>query len=160
MKLYHGSSFKVTHPDISFSRINLDFGIGFYATSYVEQARNWALRKSGLAGTHAFINEYDLSEDLSKFRVLKFEETNEEWVQFVCNCRRGGNEFRNYDLIIGGVANDKVFYAVDMFYQGLWDINITLNALRFFDINDQWCFVTQNAIDELLSYCGSWEVTS
>lgn len=60
---------------------------------------------------------------------------------------RGGTAWRDYDLIVGGVANDKVYFAVDMYYQGIWDMDRTLEALRFYKVNDQWCFVSQSALD-------------
>lgn len=34
----------------------------------------------------------------------------------------------------------------------------TLEALRFYDKNDQYCFVSQAAIDALLVFRGSYEV--
>ena len=37
MKVYHGSFLEIRKPDISFSRQELDFGKGFYATPLREQ---------------------------------------------------------------------------------------------------------------------------
>jgi hypothetical protein len=44
MILYHGSLEAIEKPDISFSRINTDFGKGFYTTSIESQAEKWATR--------------------------------------------------------------------------------------------------------------------
>lgn len=66
-------------------------------------------------------------------------------------------QFADYDLIVGGVADDKVFYAVEMFLKGIWDMETTLSALRFYNVNDQWCFVSQHAADTLLTFARSWE---
>ena len=40
MKLYHGSTFIVDKPLISYGRDNLDFGKGFYTTNMQNQAEN------------------------------------------------------------------------------------------------------------------------
>lgn len=41
MMLYHGSYLAVVKPDISHSRVNVDFGRGFYTTPLLEQAQKW-----------------------------------------------------------------------------------------------------------------------
>jgi hypothetical protein len=122
MKVYHGSSIIVNNPDVNFSRRNLDFGKGFYVTSYQEQAENWAKRKALRKGTSPIVSTYTLNEDFEGFRVLRFEQDNKAWIDFVCACRSGKDIYRNYDIIIGSVANDKVYTAVDMYYRGIWDI--------------------------------------
>lgn len=158
MKLYHGSTCSVEKPDVSLSRGNLDFGKGFYVTSFLEQAENWARRKARFSGGKAVISEFDFSENLEDFKVKRFSDMDAEWVSFVCECRRGGTTFEDYDLIIGGVADDKVFFAVGMYYEGLWDLETTLGALRFYRANDQWCFVSQRLVDKTLTFVRSWEV--
>lgn len=158
MKLYHGSTSIIRHPRASVSRNNLDFGKGFYLTSHVKQAENWAKRKARMKKSTGYVNEYQVVDDLSGYSVLRFDDTDAAWVEFVCDCRRGGQAFRTYDMIIGGVADDRVYFAVDMYYQGIWDIERTLEALRFYEVNNQWCFVSQRAIDELISFVNAWEV--
>ncbi len=157
MRLYHGSSIAVPEPQVSFSRKNLDFGQGFYATSVRRQAEAWAKRKALFAGGSPIVSEYEMN-NVSSLRLLEFPDANEKWVEFVCDCRRGGSRYKDYDLIIGGVANDKVYEAVNMYFKKLWDMQTTLDALRFYDINDQYCFVTQRAIHKALVFVGSYEV--
>ena len=41
MILYHGSYIEIARPDIVHSRINVDFGRGFYTTPLLEQAQKW-----------------------------------------------------------------------------------------------------------------------
>ena len=158
MKLYHGSTCRVEKPKVDKSRSNLDFGRGFYLTSYLGQAEGWARRKALLERASGIANEYNVSEDFTGYNVRRFAEANADWVEFVCECRRGGSAYQAYDIIIGGVANDRVYYAVDMYYQGIWEMERTLEALRFYGVNDQWCFVTQHAVDELVAYVGYREV--
>ena len=154
MRLYHGSTQAIERPNAHHSRKNLDFGQGFYLTSYFDQAAKWARRKALIGKSRAIVNEYELDEDLSDMNVLRFGATDAAWVEFVCDCRRGGTAWRDYDLIVGGVANDKVYFAVDMYYQGIWDMDRTLEALRFYKVNDQWCFVSQSALDAKVRFVG------
>jgi hypothetical protein len=158
MKVYHGSSTVVKKPDVSFSRKNLDFGKGFYVTSYQSQAENWARRKALRTGTLPTVSTYQLIEDFDGSRVLRFEQDNKAWVEFVCACRSGKDVYQNYDLIIGSVANDKVYTVVDMYYRGIWDIERTLSELKYYEMNDQYCLITQQFIDAKLSFFDSYEV--
>lgn len=43
------------------------------------------------------------------------KEKNKQWLDFVCVCRRGEPLNKEYDIVIGNVANDDVFKTVDMF---------------------------------------------
>ena len=45
MKLYHGSTVAVKHPNFQKGRKATDFGKGFYTTTNFEQAKKWALLK-------------------------------------------------------------------------------------------------------------------
>ena len=128
MKLFHGSTTVVSAPDVTKSRPYLNFGQGFYLTSHREQAENWARRKAYLEDGAAYVNEYEVVEDFGERKVLRFPEANSEWVEFVCSCRRGEDVWREFDLIIGGVANDRAYYAVDMYYQGAWSMEQTLDV--------------------------------
>lgn len=158
MKLYHGSICRIERPDISRSRSNLDFGRGFYLTSYIEQAENWARRKAAFSHAKGIVNEYDITDDLENASILRFDKADAAWVEFVCACRSGSDNYAAYDVIIGGVADDKVYLAVDMYYRGLWDMETTLDALKFYSVNDQWCFANQCVLDTHVEFVRSWEV--
>lgn len=160
MRLYHGSTSVVNKPDVAFSRRNLDFGQGFYLTSYQDQAERWALRKARIEGGRPIVNVYEIDSDFSNLKLRLFPENNADWVEFVCRCRKGEQIFRDYDLVIGGVADDKVYEAVNMYFRGFWDMETTLSALAFYERNDQFCFVSQEAIDSCLKFVEHYEVAN
>ena len=120
MILYHGSSLEVVKPDLSHSRANVDFGRGFYVTPLYEQAVKWCgkFKRRGKDGVISCY-EYDESRE-NELKILKFESYNEEWLDFILNCRTGKNS-TDYDIVVGGVANDKVFNTVELFFDGLID---------------------------------------
>lgn len=157
MKLYHGSVSRIEKPDVSHSRANLDFGRGFYLTSFKSQAEKWALRKATFEKKPAILNVFNFRADVGGIKKLEFSENDAEWVEFVCECRRG-HEVAGYDLIVGGVADDKVYEAVNMYFKGYWDMQTTLSALNYYERNDQYCFITQRAIDTLLVFEDAYEV--
>ncbi|MCI6044966.1 DUF3990 domain-containing protein [bacterium] len=158
MIVYHGTVEKIEKPDVKHSKRYLDFGKGFYLTSFEQQAKKWALRKALRQEKKAFVNVYELKDDLKKYRVLSFEKENEKWLDFVCACRRGEELNQEYDIIIGSVANDDVFKTVDMYFRGLWDKEKVLNELRYYKMNDQICIVNQKTLDEVLEFKKSYEV--
>lgn len=153
MIVYHGSTTIIDVPDIAHSKRFLDFGMGFYVTSYRRQAERWAKRKSMRNGADPILNSFEMnSERLRTVHFLNLHDDLSAWLDFVCACRKGGDVYRNYDVVSGPVADDDVFKTVDMFFRGLWERQKTLSELRFSEPNDQYCFVTQDAVDSLLTF--------
>jgi hypothetical protein len=153
--LYHGSNVVIERPSIAYSRDRLDFGRGFYVTSYKNQAANWAKRRVAFDNSAAIVNTFNFDESkIRHFKVKKFAEYSSDWLEFVCANRRGA-QASGYDLIIGPVADDRVFQAVNMYFQGYWDQKRTLDELRFYKQNDQYCFASQDLIDACLAFDGS-----
>ena len=159
MIVYHGSLDIIKKPDVRHSFRLLDFGKGFYVTTVREQAERWARRKADLFGKDVgIINTYEMQEDYSGISVKTFDEDLMEWIDFVCACRDGNTDYQQYDLIIGKVANDKVFRVVDMYHTGIWDKEQALKEIRVYETYDQLAFISQKAIDRLLVFQSAEEV--
>ena len=87
MKLYHGSLEIVEHPRIIEPNRTLDYGRGFYTTSY-EQAEQWVRHRRSPEHTIGYVNVYELPEVLpTSISQLKFDEPTEVWVDFVMKNR-------------------------------------------------------------------------
>ena len=67
--------------------------------------------------------------------------------------------FRQYDFIKGKVANGKVFRVVDMYKRGIWDKARAIQEIKVYDVYDQIAFITQPAINAMLTYKEAYEVT-
>lgn len=160
MIVYHGFNQIVEHPDVSYSDRNLDFGRGFYVTTVKEQAEKWARRKAGFSkdNKRAILNIYEMKEDGDGLTFKDFGDDLDTWIDFVCSCRDGAQEYRNFDVILGKVANDKVFRVVDMYQSGIWDKERALREIRVYPGYDQIAFITQIAVDCLLKFYSSEEV--
>lgn len=159
MIVYHGSNMVVREPDAEHSFRALDFGKGFYVTTIREQAERWARRKANIYGQEkGMINIYQMEEKTSGLVYKKFEEDLGEWIDFVCKCREGGSDYLQYDLIMGKVANDKVFRVVDMYHSGIWNKERALKEIKVYPTYDQIAFISQKAIEQLLRYESYYEV--
>lgn len=158
MIVYHGSIEIIKNPDVMHSKKYLDFGQGFYLTTFENQAKKWAARKGMRQKKTPIVNVYEMSEEWQNLKVLSFEKENEEWLDFVCACRKGEPLNKEYDIIIGNVADDDVFKTVDMYFRGLWDKKKVLSELRYYKMNNQICIVNQETLNRLLTYQNSYEV--
>lgn len=153
MILYHGSFLEIVQPDLVHSRSNVDFGRGFYVTPLREQAEKWC-GKFKRRGKDGVVSRYVYDECReNELKILKFDSYSEKWLDFILNCRRD-NDTTDYDLIVGGVANDKVFNTVELFFDGLIDKTEAIDRLRYEKPNLQICFRTEKALS-LLHFEGS-----
>jgi len=159
MILYHGSYKALEKPDLSFSRAKTDFGKGFYLTPLKTQATNWAKRFNRERGT-AVLSAYEfLSHADDKLppdvKILEFDAYHLEWLNFITACRLGQPVDREWDLVIGGVANDKVFDTLQLFFDKLIGPEEAIGRLRYDKPNIQYCFKKQALIDEYLHFLDS-----
>lgn len=154
MILYHGSTLTIAKPDIAFSRQNLDFGQGFYTTPLRQQAVNWVVRFKRL-NKDAVLNIYEFDERLfERYRVKEFYAYSEDWLDFICENRQG-HCLEKFDIVIGGVANDRVFNTIELLFENLISRQEALGRLIYEENNLQICFTNQALIDEFLIFKGS-----
>lgn len=163
MRLYHGSYMPIVEPMTSFSRTRLDFGQGFYLTMLQTQAQRWARAVSIRRGptSHPFITVFELNEEaFKKCRLKRFESYDMEWLEFVVDCRNGGNLAQEYDIIEGGVANDNVIDTIEDYEHGRITAQQALGQLKYNAVNHQICIRSQHIIDEYLHYIDNYPVTN
>ena len=148
MIVFHGTTEIIEKPDVKFSKKYLDFGKGFYITPIYEQAVKWC-GKFKRRGETGIVSKYtfDMVES-KKWKVLEFDSYSEEWLDFILTCR-SGKDTTDYDIVIGGVANDKVFNTVELYFEGLIDKAEALKRLRYEKPNLQICFRTEAVLKEL-----------
>lgn len=153
MKVYHSSNMVVEHPDIQHSRKYLDFGRGFYMTTLYEQAERYAQRFMR-RGQQAWLNTYELEYEAGSWNVLRFETYDKQWLDFVAQCR-DGRDVGDYDLVVGGIANDKVILTLDRYFSGEISQEEALGMLRYEKPNIQYCIRSERMLKECLTYIKS-----
>ena len=157
ISLYHGSYIAVPSPLVGLGRKNVDFGQGFYLTNLREQAIAWARTIAERKGRNtapiisAYALDYTSLKD-SGFRIKVFESYNVEWLEYVVDCRRGGELQKLYDIVEGGVANDNVIDTVEDYENGIITAEQALGQFRYKRVNHQICILNQEIIDKFLRF--------
>lgn len=160
MRVFHGSTTIVDSPLVHVGRRNLDFGQGFYVTDLQEQAISWAQRPLN-AGKPHFLNIYELdlqSVSAQGYRYLRFERYDHAWLDFVVGNRRGERLWETYDIIEGGIANDRVFNTIELYAAGLTPREQTLQKLIYEQPNNQICILRQDIVDLHLHFIEAKEI--
>ena len=163
MTLYHGSNIEVATPLVGVGRENLDFGRGFYLTSIRKQATDWAVTIASRRGRNqkGVISEFHFDrekalEDGVRFKI--FEAYNMEWLEYVINCRKGREIYKQFDVVEGGVANDNVIDTVEDYEKGIITAEQALGQLQYKKINHQICMINQTVVEKYLKYVKSIEI--
>lgn len=163
MKVYHGGLSEVVCPEIRRGRFVGDFGIGFYTTSSLEQARRFVRTKGAREGrTDGFVSEYDLDDRLfsDAFKGLVFADPTREWAEFVLANRKQPGFSHDYDYVRGPVANDQVYASFALYEAGLISFEELIDRLKVRRLFDQILFHSGSALAMLSftrSEAVSWE---
>ena len=160
MTLYHGSLDIVSAPEIRPADRTLDYGVGFYTTTSLQQATMWVKRKmQERKAQKGYVNYYDL--DLTKrpnLSVLRFETPTEEWLDFVMRNRMNKNFQHSFDIVYGPVANDKVYASFALYEGGLLSKQNLIAELKTYILVDQYLFHTEQSL-ECLSFIKAQEIS-
>lgn len=153
MILYHASNIKITTPDTLHSRNDIDFGCGFYLTTIREQAVNYAQRFVRRQ-EDAWLNIFKFNHEPSHWKILTFESYDREWLDFISNCR-AGKDVTDFDLVIGGIANDKVIRTLDRYFRCEISAEQAIGLLKYEKPNIQYCIRPQAMLDKCLTHIES-----
>ena len=151
MKLYHGSNMAVKAPQRLTPDRRLDFGMGFYLTSSLEQAERWAeltTKRRGSGVPTVTVYEFDESK-LARMKLLKFEKANKKWLEYVVANRENTVNDDKFDIVIGPVANDRTMPVIRLFIAKVYTAAETLRRLLVQKLHDQYTFKTQAALQLL-----------
>ena len=153
MVVYHGSNLAVEKPRLIMSNRTLDFGGGFYTTMNLEQAQRFAInvvnRNEGRGIPTIGYYEADYDKILRELNILQFNGADDRWLDFVYANRTSQYTGKQYDVIIGPVANDTVYRVFRLFENGDIDRETVLKRLKITALFNQMTFCTKEAIAEL-----------
>lgn len=158
--LFHGSTVEVASPLVNLGRAGVDFGRGFYLTKIESQAISWARtlserRKRNTPVLNSYDFDLDAAKEMSGSRYKVFETYDRAWLEYVIDCRRCGNLQDRYDVVEGGVANDKVIDTVEDYEKGIITAEQALGQLAYKEVNHQIAILFQSVIDKCLKFKGS-----
>ena len=154
MRLYHGTNIDFGEILLSRCRPNKDFGQGFYLTDIRSQAEAMAVRRCEFEESGVpIVQEYEFDEGILSsgvFDVLKFEGVSAEWAEFILKNRMAkGQRMHNYDIVVGPVADDGVVFQLNLYMQHLITIETLVKELTCRQLNNQYFFGTERAIQQL-----------
>ncbi|MCL2146485.1 MAG: DUF3990 domain-containing protein [Synergistaceae bacterium] len=149
MLLYHGSNVEVKIPQLIIKSRGLDFGSGFYLTSNREQAEEFSekvARRNNSDSRIVSVFEYieTASEDLS---ILSFYEPSIEWLDFTRQNRLLIYSGKQYDIIIGPVANDDIYPTLQLYWTGAISADIAIAQLKVKPLFNQYCFLSEMSFE-------------
>lgn len=155
MILYHGSNVRIEKIDLSLGQLDKDFGRGFYLTDIKQQAEDMAARRCRITGQgKPTITTFEFDErwlNTGELKVLKFDKPDEPWARFILANRKASRTgfTHDYDIVIGPVADDGVVFQLNRYIRGLIDMDRLIKELTYKDLNRQYFFGTERAIDKL-----------
>lgn len=160
MRVYHGSTTIIMQPIAAAGRPRLDFGRGFYVTDIQSQADSWAERMQRIREEPGVVNVYEMDVERVKtfFRYYRFEHYDNDWLQFIVSNRIGNEDLAHYDVIEGGVANDRVIDTVEAYMANMMPLETALHELAKHQPNNQICIASQIVIDECLTFVQSYNI--
>lgn len=152
--LYHGSKSGIRGAISPSSRESCDFGKGFYMGT----DRNQLLT---LICNYPNAKIYTLSVELSELKILNVE-VGIDWALLVAYNRgkmesvknssiynRFANLSKDYDMIVGYIANDRMFVVLDRFFNGEITDFALINSLSALKLGKQYAALTEKACQKI-----------
>ena len=152
MKVDQGADIIMEQIDLSKCKPDKDVGQGFYLTEIKDQAEQMARRTSAIYGGEAVVTEFEFDETAFKALSVKtFEEPSEEWALFVManRSRKNMQPTHSFDIVIGPVADDTIATLFRNFDDGIIDLQMLVNGLKYKKVSSQYLFHSAKAIKYL-----------
>lgn len=152
--LYHGSKSGIRGTIAPMSREHCDFGKGFYMGTDRTQPLT-------LICNYPKSKIYTLAADLSGLKILNIE-VGLDWALLVAYNRgkmeqvKGSPIYEQYknlsrdrDMIIGNIANDRMFVVLDRFFSGEITDLALINSLSALKLGKQYVALTKKACSKI-----------
>lgn len=154
VQLYHGSKSGLKGSIAPISRDKCDFGRGFYMGSERSQPLT-------LVCNYPEAELYTLNIRLAGLKLLEIE-PGLEWALFIAYNRGKLNHIKNtalyerfksmaegYDLIVGYIANDRMFVVLDRFFNGEITDAALVHCLSALRLGKQYVARTEKACSQI-----------
>jgi transcriptional regulator with XRE-family HTH domain len=152
--LYHSSKSGIKGPIAPISRERCDFGKGFYMGTEPYQPLT-------LISDFEKSKFYVISLDMTGLRVLNVK-PDLEWAMLVAYNRGKMDEVRGtslyehyaamsngYDVVVGSIANDRMFYVLDNFFLGNITDKALVMSLSALQLGKQYVAITEKACKQV-----------
>lgn len=150
MLLYHGSKHGISGEIAPLSRDRCDFGRGFYMGTDILQPLTLVC---GYEDAHLYTVDFDISG----LNVVRFG-SDVDWALYIAYSRGRLDHVRDselyqriahladgVDVIVGSIANDRMFVVFDRFVAGQLTDTALVSCLSALNIGDQYVAKTEKA---------------
>ena len=142
--VYHSSFSIIEKPDIFHGRTNADFGQGFYVSRNKDFSLRWAKARKNET---SYINVYEL--DTNELNILHLQR-DENWFSYIFDNRNRVNDlYKDYDLIIGPIANDTIYDTFGIITSGILSKQEAMKLLMIGPSYEQIVLKSKKAADHL-----------
>ena len=150
--LYHGSKSGINGSIQPISRKQCDFGSGFYMGTEPVQALTLIcdFEKSKFYIVSVEMNELaqlDVPPDIDWAMLVAFHRGKMEKIKDTSFYNKYRSMAQNKDLVIGSIANDRMFFVIDNFFVGTITDAALVNSLSALQLGRQYVAVSQKACD-------------
>ena len=113
-----------------------------------------------VSNVHGIVNSYELNMEKvqREFSCKTFPEYDVQWLQFIVENRLGMDNGMAFDLVEGGIADDRVIDTVEAYMAGMMPLEIALRNLAMHRPNNQICIRNQRIVDTCVEFAGSQEI--
>lgn len=158
MLLYHGSKSGIEGKIKPISRKQCDFGEGFYMGTEPSQALTLICDydKSKFYIVSVCMDKLftlDVPTDLDWAMLVAYHRGRMEKIKGTPFYNKYQDMAKNKDLVIGSIANDKMFYVIDNFFVGGITDAALINSLSALQLGKQYVAVTQKGCDAVRIEC-------
>lgn len=155
MKLYHGSKSKIDGVIKPCSRPECDFGQGFYMGDNKHICEAW-VSDDMFEMPHI----YELEVDIDNINVYSFD-NNRDWYLYIAKNRiydkiskypgllKYLQKFDDYDLLIGTIADDRLIYSMNEFFNGNINEKALIACLDVFNYGLQYVAKNKKACEKI-----------
>ena len=100
------------------------------------------------------VSQYEYIEN-AEIKIKVFKEMNDEWLEFVVDCRRGIKH--DYDIVEGAMADDTIWDYIEDYVAGNISKAAFWELIKFKYLTHQIVFCTENAL-KTLKFEGSYSL--
>lgn len=152
--LYHGSKSGIEGRIEPKSRSQCDFGKGFYMGTDPSQALtlicDYDKSKFYVVSVDTtFLNMIEVSADIEWAMLVAYHRGRMETIKGTPLYEKYRNLSKDKDIIIGSIANDRMFYVIDNFFIGNITDAALVGSLSALQLGKQYVAVTQKGCDAI-----------
>ena len=153
--LFHGSKSGLSEITVTGSRMNCDFGQGFYLGETYSQALAFVCENERSS-------VYSFRYSLRGLKIKRFD-CSLEWMLAICYFRGTLGDFSQSeevgriiagveaaDVIIAPIADNKMFYIMAQFTDGEINADAALHSLSASSLGSQYVFKSEKALEKLI----------